>query len=220
MERNGTLYGIFDSGGVCRYIGVTGRKLKYREREHARAAEKGVQTPIARAIRKWGGVSLTALVENVSISELAALEERTIQLFRSVGQADLNLLSGGYREGEYLSYRKSPDQKKRQSEITRANWSDPQWAERQRARVREALQSPEYRQGARDRALKMVEQGLFGTSRKGSLAGNVKLVEEDVVLIREKYSAGRATQKELGNMYGVTESCIHRIVHRKSWTHV
>lgn len=219
MERRGTVYGVFDDSGRCRYVGATIRKIQYREREHLAFSEKG-ETPLARAIRKWGGVKLTPLIRDIPEGEVGLYEKSLIGLFRSVGQADLNLLSGGYRSEDYLNFRKTEDQRERQSEISRANWADPDWAERQRTKIATALRSPDYREAARRRAIARVAEGTFGTSRKGSQSGHVKLREEDVLSIREEYSSGGTTFKALGERYGVTESCIYRIVRRRSWTHV
>lgn len=220
MKKTGVIYGVFDSEGRCRYVGATIRKLEYREREHVKKSLSGSKIPIARAIRKWGGVTLTPLIQGISANEIGLYEYTMIGLFRSVGDADLNLLTGGYRSDEYISFKKTEDQRKRQSEISKANWADPEWASSQRAKIRRALQEPDKREAARQRALKRVSEGSFGASRKGSKSGHVKLNEESVLSIREQYAKGDTTYKTLGILHGVTESCIHRIINRKSWTHV
>lgn len=220
LKKTGTVYGVFDSEGRCRYVGATIRKLQYRQQEHVKKSLSGSRIPIARAIRKWGGVTLTPLIEGVSASEIGLYKHALIGLFRSVGDADLNLLSGGYRSDEYISFKKTEDQRKRQSDISKANWADPEWASSQRAKIRQVLQEPDNREAARQRALKRVSEGSFGTSRKGSKSGHVKLDEESVLSIREEYAKGNITHKTLGILHGVTESCIHRIINRKSWTHV
>jgi hypothetical protein len=46
------------------------------------------------------------------------------------------------------------------------------------------------------------------------------LTENIVIEIRRLYESGEYTYDKLGKMYGVTESCIFRIVKRKSWKHV
>lgn len=47
-----------------------------------------------------------------------------------------------------------------------------------------------------------------------------KLTRDDVVQIRERYSAGGITHETLGKEFGVSGSNISRIVNRKGWKHV
>ena len=47
-----------------------------------------------------------------------------------------------------------------------------------------------------------------------------KLTTEDVLKIRQLQSEGKFTQRQLGNIFQVTESQISHIVHRKEWTHI
>ncbi|MBE3145146.1 MAG: HNH endonuclease [Planctomycetes bacterium] len=51
----------------------------------------------------------------------------------------------------------------------------------------------------------------------GSKNSNSKLIEKQVLEIRELYSQGGCTQVELGNRYGITQVAIWRIVHRIDW---
>jgi len=56
-------------------------------------------------------------------------------------------------------------------------------------------------------------------SRRGEEHGQAKLNEDAVRAIREAYTHG-ATQRRLGDAYGVTPTLIGYIVRRKIWTHV
>lgn len=55
---------------------------------------------------------------------------------------------------------------------------------------------------------------------KGESVGTSKLTREQVVEIRERYSAGGATQAALGEEYGVSSSLVGRVVRRECWGHV
>lgn len=55
---------------------------------------------------------------------------------------------------------------------------------------------------------------------KGSERWNAKLSESDVRNIRTEYAAGAATQRELGERYGIDQSMISTIVNGKNWRHV
>ncbi|WP_051005656.1 helix-turn-helix domain-containing protein [Halobacillus halophilus] len=47
-----------------------------------------------------------------------------------------------------------------------------------------------------------------------------KLTENDVKEIRKRYAKGGITQKELGEIYGVSTFPISTVVNRKGWKHV
>ncbi len=59
-----------------------------------------------------------------------------------------------------------------------------------------------------------------GTNIRGGLNPKAKLTEQDVRTVRALYAAGKATQPELGQRYGVSHSTIGLIVRRKSWRSV
>lgn len=55
---------------------------------------------------------------------------------------------------------------------------------------------------------------------KGENHGSAKLTEKQVLEIRQKYSTGNYTQKELAEHYGVFNTLISRITLRKIWKHI
>ncbi len=55
---------------------------------------------------------------------------------------------------------------------------------------------------------------------RGSLNGQAKLKEQDVISIRQRYVPRQTTLLSLALEYGVTESLIHCIIKRKAWAHV
>jgi len=59
-----------------------------------------------------------------------------------------------------------------------------------------------------------------GRASRGADRPTAKLSEQDVLTIRDQYSKGDITQKELGQQYNVEPTTIGQIVRRKTWTHI
>lgn len=59
-----------------------------------------------------------------------------------------------------------------------------------------------------------------GTIMYGSKNGYSKLKETDVVEIRKLWETGNFTQWALANKFGVHQSCVWSIIHRKRWKHI
>lgn len=55
---------------------------------------------------------------------------------------------------------------------------------------------------------------------KGEDHYTTNLTVKDIVTIREKYAQGRRTQHSLGLEYGIAQSAIHGIIHRRTWKDV
>lgn len=55
---------------------------------------------------------------------------------------------------------------------------------------------------------------------KGELAGPSKLLEQQVLEIRQKYSNGNYSQKELANEYNIKQQTVSQIVNNKKWSHI
>ena len=58
-----------------------------------------------------------------------------------------------------------------------------------------------------------------GRNQKGSVNGNAKLTEVEVIAIREA-DRSETNQSELARKYGVTRQMVSLIIQRKSWSHV
>jgi hypothetical protein len=58
----------------------------------------------------------------------------------------------------------------------------------------------------------------LGRMGKGSLSGNAKLTESDVLTIRQLQ--GRISQVEIARRFGITNSAVSCIHTRKTWTHI
>jgi len=56
--------------------------------------------------------------------------------------------------------------------------------------------------------------------RKGEIHHKSKLTEKEVIKIREVYSTGSYSKKEIGVIFKVSQTQICRIVNRKNWSHI
>lgn len=59
-----------------------------------------------------------------------------------------------------------------------------------------------------------------GRHAHGSIHGDATLTESQVLEIRAKYAEDSISQRALARNYKVSETQIHRIISRKSWSHV
>lgn len=58
------------------------------------------------------------------------------------------------------------------------------------------------------------------TPKRGIDSHFAKLTEQDVKKIRELYETKKYTQKQIGNLFNITDSMICLIINRKSWKHI
>lgn len=64
------------------------------------------------------------------------------------------------------------------------------------------------------------DKELQGQSQRGGLNHQAKLSEEDVRAIRRLWAEGRLKQPEIGEMFGIKQQQVSRLVNRKRWSHV
>jgi HNH endonuclease len=55
---------------------------------------------------------------------------------------------------------------------------------------------------------------------QGEVCHFAKLTSETVVEIRKRYSSGKETMKSLGEIFGVTQPVVSRIINRKIWKRI
>ena len=70
------------------------------------------------------------------------------------------------------------------------------------------VNSPEVRERMRQSALKRKKQGA------------AKLTKDIVLYIRSQYETGKYSQTRLGNVFGLTQTGISRIVKRQTWSNI
>lgn len=61
---------------------------------------------------------------------------------------------------------------------------------------------------------------MKGRNAIGSKHGRSKLIEKEVTAIHKLYATGDYYQRELGDLFGVTQSLISYILSRSNWTHI
>lgn len=66
----------------------------------------------------------------------------------------------------------------------------------------------------------MDDRNRKGRQNKGTAVNTAKLSEYDVISIRRKYAAGGISLKSLSIEYGMGETTIGALVHRKTWKHI
>jgi hypothetical protein len=72
-----------------------------------------------------------------------------------------------------------------------------------------------------DRSYNMRHADKMGLrNNKGEKHKLSKLSEQQVLEIRELYSTGNYTQKELGEKFGVSQNQISYIINKKKWNHI
>jgi len=59
-----------------------------------------------------------------------------------------------------------------------------------------------------------------GRTSRGMRRNGVKLTDQAVRAIRRAYARGGVTMRTLGDKYGVWDSVISNVVHRKAWKHI
>lgn len=55
---------------------------------------------------------------------------------------------------------------------------------------------------------------------RGSQIGNAKFTEDQIIQIRNAYKKESTSCAKLGKQFSVNATCIHKIVTRKTWTHI
>lgn len=63
-------------------------------------------------------------------------------------------------------------------------------------------------------------RGIINHNQRGASNHRARLTESDISEIRKLYKAGKVTQIQLGDMFGVSHSTIHLITTRKTWSHL
>lgn len=71
----------------------------------------------------------------------------------------------------------------------------------------------------KDNAIDMVKKGRC-PDRKGEKNNSAKLKENNVREIRELFTNGNLSQREIGEKFNVCTEIIYRIIHKRSWGHV
>lgn len=77
----------------------------------------------------------------------------------------------------------------------------------------------EYATSSRNKRHAIKKGVQFGRNMQGEQNANAKLVEDDVLVIRQRHANGE-TQVQLAKCFGVTRAMIGHIVNRRNWAHI
>lgn len=141
----GVIYGLFEDGIFCRYIGQTTQKFEYRLSQHLSDARTGSQTAIAVWIRSKNYKINACRLELVE-DDLDGRERWWIEFMRQFHPL-LNMTAGGKgttedsiqklkrlakerwqspeRRAKYIAARNTPERKETQRQINHARFQDP-----------------------------------------------------------------------------------------------
>lgn len=198
------IYHLMSPSGKS-YIGQTIHSLSHRWKQHLRNNKNPYA--VHAALKKYSPENF--LVQEVSQAstqeQLSNLEKVWIILLQSAEpDKGYNLTWGG----EGGSHTEATRQKLKEAQL----------------RVTNRSHTPETREKIRKGhlGLKFSEEHRKKISLNRRGEGNVfaKLTEEQVLAIRREYVPVRGAQTRLGEKYGVSQSIIHEIVHRKIWRHL
>lgn len=73
---------------------------------------------------------------------------------------------------------------------------------------------------AGDHASNMKDKAKKGRAPRGEQTHSARLNEANIIKIREMYSTGTYTQKQIADIFGVCGSHVSRIVNGKKWKHI
>lgn len=81
-------------------------------------------------------------------------------------------------------------------------------------------ENPEYKQKMIDNLARVRNSPEYKEKIRGENSGMSKLTEKEVLEIREKYSTGKYTHKQLAEEYNVKKQTVTGILKNHTWTHI
>lgn len=208
------------------YVGQTIHTAASRWKQHCKQA-KGSNDIFARAIIKYGAdnFDISVLQECQDQEELNAAETKWIETLGTCGIHGYNIRAGGSSGGAL-----SKETKQKLSEVPRT----PEW----KAKIKEACKArgKEWKDKLKQKALgrkpskkqlealakgwKFAEENPEVRAHYGEENGRALVTESDVRKIRAIYQEGNLSQREIGEMFGLTQMTISDIIRRKTWKNV
>lgn len=207
MEMNYAIYGLVDSREPerVRYIGQTTQTVRKRLFGHWKTTnrEDKPRYPVHKWMKKRERDQIQAVVlrQCMDFDSLCEAEIQLIAEYRAIGQADLNLCSGGAG---------APGRK-----------HSEEFKEKMRAKVgplngNYGKKMPEHVR----QAIILGDQRKTPEQRIAHAESVAKLTPKDVGTMRWLYEADMFTVKQLAHQYGVSNGNVWNIVKYKTWKHV
>jgi Mor family transcriptional regulator len=198
------IYALIDpETELIRYVGMTSQKLRYRINQHMRDARIGKIRRESGWLRKLGRRPKHVILEYGCDDNWQERERYWIALCRECGFPLTNLSDGG----DGASGPRSDEFKARMAEV----------AKETKNALGHVLSDKSKEQISRN-LKKYYENG--GPTMGGERNGQSKLTEEQAHEIRKTYASGGISIRKIARQYGVTYSCIRKIIIRKSWKHI
>lgn len=69
-------------------------------------------------------------------------------------------------------------------------------------------------------ASKEQRKRMSESAKKRKFHGNSRLTKEEVLYIREQYKTGKYSQRKLGDVFGLTQTGISRIIKKQTWPNI
>jgi group I intron endonuclease len=214
-----------------RYIGLTTKTLKRRMIEHKHHS-KYSNTRFYNAVRKYGWENITwSVIAKCSTEE--EMKEKEIQYIKDFRTLERDF---GYNLREGGDGGTHSEETKRKISIKNSGENNPMYgrtgdqhhntgrkfSEEHRRKLSEAHMGHtpwnkgmkgEYTTGPRSEETKR----KISENNSGENNGQSKLNWDNVREIREKYSTGEHTQKQLAVLFGVSQTQINSVVNNRSW---
>jgi predicted DNA-binding protein YlxM (UPF0122 family) len=229
------IYGLADPRtGHVRYVGITINLITARLSAH-RKASKRTRTPCACWMRKLSTLSLQPQVFLLETTCDASRETYWIRFFRAAGATLLNCDDGGryhpniteetrQRQSEAARER---ERRYREQGIIHRRWLGMKHSEETKQKLREInrgrkLWSEEQKLALSRRMAESWATGAINVENivRGSQQPTSRLTEEQVALLRQRYSNERISQAQLAKEFGVSQGAVCQALRGKTWTHV
>ncbi len=197
------------------YIGITIRENKHRYRGHVNAAQRGVDTPLYRSVRKhgWEKFQFKVIVTANDWDYLCLIERAAIKRFDTIAPRGYNLTGGG--EG---IIDRAEESRLKSSKSLRASWAKDDGTRRNDHRGVIAMAAalandPDLEAGRRVKISQTMKRRGVG---RGVSNGFSKLALEDIDAIRNALRSGER-DRPIAERFGVHRKLINMIRYGKRW---
>jgi len=231
--ENGIIYKATSPSGKV-YIGQTIYTLKYRRRAHIgnsnNKKHRLYNSKFYRAIRKYKDLIDWEIIQRAPRDKLNIIERKEVAKYNSYRLGYNSDLGGNVRSKDQLKKQARRGERHHFAKISRKIVGEMRSVysrgEHTYADIAEIFGHVISSQAVG----KIVRNERWETSdnvvKKNEYSGvgernsHAKLNREDVICIRNKYSLGNYTHRELAEEYGVKEPAIYKIINKLTWKNI
>lgn len=184
------VYAIVNKLNGKMYVGSTERQLKIRWQRHLAKTNEGSLCTLHKAIRKYGRDNFDIRM----IEEYPSRKAMLVAEIEYIAYFDTYKSSYGYNDAPGGEGGNTNGGKK--------------FSEEWKTNISKSLTGK-----------KLSEQHIksLSESHKGNIVSNRKLTFKVAEQIRDEYSFGNITQKQLGAKYGLSQDCIFKIIKKRTY---